>query len=91
MAVSEPKDKKTVGYHQGEVKTVISVEDVNRQAQQLGSGVSEETINNLIKDEPFLKIENLRAGYGKMEILHDFTLMISKGDSLCLIGPSGAG
>ena len=73
MAVSESKNKKTVGYHQGEVNTVISVEDVNRQAQQLGSGVSGETINNLIKDEPFLKIENLRAGYGKMEILHDFT------------------
>ena len=91
MAVSESKNKKTVGYHQGEVNTVISVEDVNRQAQQLGSGVSEETINNLIKDEPFLKIENLRAGYGKMEILHDFTLKISKGESLCLIGPNGAG
>ena len=91
MAVLESKNKKTVGYHQGEVKTVISVEDVNRQAQQLGSGVSEETINKLIKDEPFLKIENLRAGYGKMEILHDFTLKISKGESLCLIGPNGAG
>ena len=91
MAVSESKNKKTVGYHQGEGNTVISVEDVNRQAQQLGSGVSEETINNLIKDEPFLKIENLRAGYGKMEILHDFTLKISKGESLCLIGPNGAG
>ena len=91
MAVSESKSKKTVGYHQGEVNTVISVEDVNRQAQQLGSGVSEETINNLIKDEPFLKIENLRAGYGKMEILHDFTLKISKGESLCLLGPNGAG
>ena len=91
MAVSESKNKKTVGCHQGEVNTVISVEDVNRQAQQLGSGVSEETLNNLIKDEPFLKIENLRAGYGKMEILHDFTLKISKGESLCLIGPNGAG
>ncbi|MCH2303893.1 MAG: ABC transporter ATP-binding protein, partial [SAR324 cluster bacterium] len=84
MAVSESKDKKTVGYHEVEVKTVISVDDVNSQAQQLGSGVSEETINNLIKYEPFLKIENLRAGYGKMEILHDFTLKISKGESLCL-------
>jgi len=38
-----------------------------------------------------LSIENLNAGYGKMEILHDFNLYISKGQSLCLIGPNGAG
>jgi len=33
----------------------------------------------------------LTAGYGKMEILHNFDLMISKAQSLCLIGPNGAG
>ena len=38
-----------------------------------------------------LSIENLNAGYGKMEILHDINLYISKGQSLCLIGPNGAG
>ena len=38
-----------------------------------------------------LSIENLNAGYGKMEILHDLNLYISKGQSLCLIGPNGAG
>ncbi|MGB0518363.1 MAG: ABC transporter ATP-binding protein, partial [Candidatus Puniceispirillaceae bacterium] len=31
------------------------------------------------------------AGYGKMEILHDFSLRIGQGQSLCLIGPNGAG
>ena len=29
-----------------------------------------------------LSIENLNAGYGKMEILHDLNLYISKGQSL---------
>ena len=38
-----------------------------------------------------LSIENLNAGYGKMEILHDLNLYISQGQSLCLIGPNGAG
>ena len=38
-----------------------------------------------------LSIENLNAGYGKMEILHNLNLYISKGQSLCLIGPNGAG
>jgi branched-chain amino acid transport system ATP-binding protein len=33
----------------------------------------------------------LAAGYGKMEILHDFDLTVSKAQSLCLIGPNGAG
>ena len=38
-----------------------------------------------------LSIKNLSAGYGKMEILHDFDLYVAKGQSLCLIGPNGAG
>ena len=38
-----------------------------------------------------LKIEQLNAGYGKMEIIHNINLYVSKGQSLCLIGPNGAG
>ncbi|SVE38252.1 uncharacterized protein METZ01_LOCUS491106, partial [marine metagenome] len=38
-----------------------------------------------------MKIEGLCAGYGKMEILHDFNLQVGKGQSLCMIGPNGAG
>lgn len=38
-----------------------------------------------------MKIEGLHAGYGKMEILHDFNLQVGKGQSLCMIGPNGAG
>ena len=48
-------------------------------------------LNKLSKNNSFLTIENLKAGYGKMEILHDFNLFVAKGQSLCLIGPNGAG
>ena len=40
---------------------------------------------------PFVKIENLVAGYGEMEILYGFSLSVAKSQSLCLIGPNGAG
>ena len=36
-------------------------------------------------------IKKLSAGYGKMEILHNFDLFVGKAQSLCLIGPNGAG
>ncbi|MDH3452652.1 MAG: ABC transporter ATP-binding protein, partial [Gammaproteobacteria bacterium] len=79
------------GYHGGSVDTVISVEDVIQQAEQLGDGVAPDEIQALCEGEPFVQIENLRAGYGKMEILHDFNLQVGAGQSLCLIGPNGAG
>jgi len=41
--------------------------------------------------ETFLAIDDLRAGYGRMEILHGLDLRVGKGQSLCLIGPNGAG
>ncbi len=81
----------STGYHLGSVDTVISVEEVNRQAKQLGEGVSKDRIAALAGGDPFVKIEGLTAGYGKMQILHDFDLQIAKGRSLCLIGPNGAG
>ncbi|MEJ2346533.1 MAG: ABC transporter ATP-binding protein [Gammaproteobacteria bacterium] len=40
---------------------------------------------------PLLTIEDLYAGYGKMEILHGVDLQVGAGQSLCLIGPNGAG
>ncbi len=90
-----PDDKKAAGatgYHQGSVDTVISVEDVNRQAAALArQGIPKERIAALANHDPYVTIENLRAGYGKMEILHDFNLQVGKGQSLCLIGPNGAG
>ena len=85
------KSESSFSYHDGEVETVISVDDVNRQAQQLAETVSLEKVSGLVEGEPFLKIESLNAGYGKMEILHDFNLQVGKGQSLCMIGPNGAG
>ncbi len=85
-------DKAATGYHGGSVDTVISVDDVNRQAAAIGAGgVPVSRIANLAGKNPFVRIENLRAGYGTMEILHDFNLQVAKGQSLCLIGPNGAG
>ncbi|MDH3693803.1 MAG: ABC transporter ATP-binding protein [Gammaproteobacteria bacterium] len=83
--------KKASGYYGGSVETVISVEEVVRQASKLGDGVSLEKIAELAGEKLEVSIENLRAGYGKMEILHDFNLQVGKGQSLCLIGPNGAG
>ncbi len=80
------------GYGHGGVETVISVEDVNRQAAELAkSGIPESRLADLAGKDPFVTIEGLRAGYGKMQILHNFNLQVGKGQSLCLIGPNGAG
>jgi branched-chain amino acid transport system ATP-binding protein len=85
------KSKKTTGYHMGGVETVISVEDVNRQAAAIAQDVTVADLDKLANDNSFLTINNLVAGYGKMEILHNVNLRIGKGQSLCLIGPNGAG
>jgi len=80
------------GYHVGSVETVISVDEVNRQAAAIAeAGVPEGRIEELVSGEAQVVIQDLRAGYGKMEILHDFNLQVGKGQSLCLIGPNGAG
>jgi len=83
--------RRASGYHMGAVETVISVEEVDRQARAISEPVSEHKIAALAGGEPFVNIRNLKAGYGKMEILHDFNLQVAKGKSLCLIGPNGAG
>jgi branched-chain amino acid transport system ATP-binding protein len=70
---------------------VLSVEQVNREAQLLARGGSARDLTALCRGEVQVEIEHLSAGYGKMEILHDFNLRIGRGQSLCLIGPNGAG
>ncbi len=87
----EPARKKASGYHGGDVDTIISVDDVNREAKAIAETVSVEQIKGLVEGEPFLQLQDLRAGYGKMEILHGLNLAVGKGQSLCLIGPNGAG
>ncbi|GHD60067.1 ABC transporter ATP-binding protein [Thalassobaculum fulvum] len=85
-------DRGVRGYGGGDVSTVISVEDVVRQAQAIAQDrPTAEALQAMVEGETFLSIEALRAGYGKMEILHDFDLRVGKGQSLCLIGPNGAG
>jgi len=79
------------GYHEGSVDIVLSVDEVARQAEELRTEIPEDRLTSLAGREPFLSIRNLRAGYGNMEILHDFTLHVGRGQSLCLIGPNGAG
>ena len=84
--------KQISGYGMGSVDVVMSVDQVVKEAASIaGEAPSLEKLSKLTKDEPFLSIENLNAGYGKMEILHNFTLQVGQGQSLCLIGPNGAG
>ena len=40
---------------------------------------------------PLLKVTNLRAGYGKAEVLHGLSLQADKGSVITVIGPNGAG
>jgi branched-chain amino acid transport system ATP-binding protein len=70
----------------------LSVDAVAREAAQLATqGPSRERIAELAGGKPLLSIDQLSAGYGKMEILHRVDLQVAAGQSLCLIGPNGAG
>jgi branched-chain amino acid transport system ATP-binding protein len=92
MAEEREGPKKASGYHVGSVEVVMSVEAVAREAAKIAAGAPKpETLAALVAGETFLSIDKLCAGYGKMEILHDFYLRAGKGQSLCLIGPNGAG
>lgn len=82
---------RSTGYHMGTVDAVISVEEVTKQAKAMAEEVPLEKVAALAGNAPFVEIKDLRAGYGKMEILHDLNLQVGKGQSLCLIGPNGAG
>ncbi|MDH3233276.1 MAG: ABC transporter ATP-binding protein [Alphaproteobacteria bacterium] len=83
---------KAAGYGLGAVDTVISVDDVVREAQALAlEGPDPAALDALLDGAPALTIDALEAGYGQMQILHGFNLRVSAGQSLCLIGPNGAG
>ena len=64
---------------------------MSNQYDVLGKAPGPEDLQKLSPDNIHLTIKKLSAGYGKMEILHDFDLFVSKAQSLCLIGPNGAG
>jgi branched-chain amino acid transport system ATP-binding protein len=82
---------KASGYHGGGVDSVISVEEVTRQAAAIAEDISLDQLDELAGNAPHVSINNLVAGYGQMEILHNFNLRVGKAQSLCLIGPNGAG
>ena len=79
------------GYGSGGVDAVISVDEVTRQAAKIAEDISLEQLDQLVDGDAFVTINHLNAGYGKMEILHDFNLRVGRKQSLCLIGPNGAG
>ena len=64
---------------------------MSNQYEVLGKAPGVEDLKNLSPNNVHLTIKDLNAGYGKMEILHNFDLCVSKAQSLCLIGPNGAG
>ena len=61
------------------------------QYEVLGKAPDIKDLQKLSGSNLHLQIKNLSAGYGKMEILHNFNLLVDKAQSLCLIGPNGAG
>ncbi len=85
------KGGRASGYHGGGVDTVLSVEAVTREAAAIAQHVDADALDALAGNDPYLTIENLHAGYGKMEILHGINLRVARKQSLCLIGPNGAG
>ena len=73
-------------------RDVLSVDDVERAAGELSGGRPDAgRLERLCRGPPFVAIDGLVAGYGRMEILHGLDLRVSQGESLCLIGPNGAG
>ena len=64
---------------------------VKDQYSVLGKAPNSDDLKKLSSSDTHLTINKLSAGYGKMEILHNFDLFVSKAQSLCLIGPNGAG
>ncbi|HZT26750.1 MAG TPA: ABC transporter ATP-binding protein [Pseudolabrys sp.] len=86
MASVEP-----AGSYHGGVAPAISVEEVARQAAAIAREIPLDELDALAGGNPHVRIDDLHAGYGQMEILHGLNLRVGHGQSLCLIGPNGAG
>jgi branched-chain amino acid transport system ATP-binding protein len=86
-------NKRVSGYGLGSVDTVMSVDAVEQAARELGGGgPSRDDLKALLGErEIAVDLNGLKAGYGRMEILHGLDMLVGKGQSLCLIGPNGAG
>lgn len=70
---------------------VLSVDDVSRRARTMAGERPPIAELDRLAGEAFLAVDGLHAGYGRMQILHDFSLRVGRGQSLCLVGPNGAG
>ena len=51
---------------------------MSSQYEVLGAAPNADDLKNLSPNDVHLKIKNLSAGYGKMEILHNFDLFINR-------------
>jgi len=71
--------------------TVLSVDEVSRRARAMAGERPPLPELDALAGEVLLAVDGLHAGYGRMEILHDFSLRVGRGQSLCLVGPNGAG
>ncbi|MCP4330728.1 MAG: ABC transporter ATP-binding protein [Alphaproteobacteria bacterium] len=80
------------GYGEGDVDTVLAVDDVARAAAELARDApTPEALAALVDGQALITIDGLVAGYGRMEVLHSVDLQVGAGQALCLIGPNGAG
>jgi branched-chain amino acid transport system ATP-binding protein len=72
--------------------SMLSANEAAREASKLSrEGPSLQELASLARGETVVAVNNLVAGYGNMEILHDFSLRVGARQSLCLVGPNGAG
>jgi branched-chain amino acid transport system ATP-binding protein len=62
-----------------------------RGREEGDGGVAPSMLDRLAGGSPQLSIDHLHAGYGDMRVLHDVSLRVARGRSLCLVGPNGAG
>ena len=71
----------------------MSVDDVARASLDMLAkpDVGPDKLDALARHAPLLAVDGLRAGYGRMEILHGFNMRVAAGQSLCFIGPNGTG
>ena len=76
---------------QKQTTVTVSTEEVTRDAMRLSDESPSAEKLRALGGGDFVHLQNLRAGYGKTQILHDFNLFAGRGKSLCLIGPNGAG
>ncbi len=42
-------------------------------------------------DLPLLQVRELSSGYGKLPVLHDVSLTVKQGETVCVLGANGAG